>query len=167
MSELLLELFDELSAGLTKVENKHTVGSDSDDTIPEFEVVAGMDYKEKVEGNDQKGGESSKIASLNDRFRQSDPSTPNSDIQGEWIFSEDIAKLGATVEANIGRKVREFSDFADDRPLHDKGNFKHSKHTIKWQIRVYEDDSMQSETTTPEDPDKSYRVMLVVISDEH
>lgn len=168
MNDQLFELFDKLSDDLTKVENKHNVGDDSEDAIPEFEVVAGLDYKNKVKGNDQTGDESGKIAALNDRFRQNQ-SAEDGEINGKWIMGGDVIALPPPTKAAIKRKIAEFEDF-EDCPLHNRGDFLHiskdKTYPVIWQIKVFEDDLLKKEATEPSDPRRSYRVMLVDLSDD-
>lgn len=117
--------------------------------------------------SENSGNESGKIAALNDRFRQSYP-TPNEDIKGEWLFDEDITKLGSRVEANIGRKIAQIGDDGgfEGSPLRDRGSFDHSNRRVIWLIKTYADESMQADAADPADAGQSFRLMLVSLADE-
>ncbi|WP_420412412.1 hypothetical protein [Roseibium sp.] len=167
MKDVLYAVFDRLSEDLSKVENKHNVGEASADAIPEHEIVADLDYDEKVKRNDQTGDVSGKIASLNDRFHQNQ-TTADDEIKGRWILGDDIEELPGPTKAAIKKKVQAYSGF-EEFPLHDHGAFHYrSKDRILpviWKIGVYQDDSLTKEADHPEDPAQSYRLLLLDLSD--
>ena len=167
MKDVLYVVFDRLSEELSKVENKHNVGEASSDAIPEHEIVAGLDYDEKVKRNDQTGDVSGKIASLNDRFRQNRP-TADGEIKGRWILGDDIEELSGPTKAAIKKKVQAYSGF-EEFPLHDHGAFEYRSKdrglSVIWKIGIYDDETLTNEATHPEDPAQSYRVLLLDLSD--
>lgn len=158
-------LFDDLCASLDEIEARFSGGSayppDGETSEPNLRVV------ERDDENDQTEDKSGKIAALNDRFRQTQP-TEDDEIKGEWIMGDDITALAPPTKAAITKKIREFSDF-DDCPLHDSGAFIHKSKDkslpVLWMIRVFEDDSLSAEASHPDDPARSYRAMLVTLSD--
>jgi len=165
MNTLLYDLFEGLSDQLTAIENKHSIGNDDEEAIPEFEVVAGLDYKEKVEKSGQTGDLSGKIASLNDRFRKSDPNK-DCDIPGEWLWLEETKALPGPTKAALRRIIQGYGDEEfEDVPLHNFGTFEHDTKgktlTVEWQIKIYEDDTLVAEAANPDDSIKSYRVLAI------
>ena len=168
MDNTLFELFDKLSDDLTKVENKHNVGDDSDDAIPEFEIVAGLDYKDKVESKDQKIDLPDKIAARNDQFRQLDPNGAE-DINGEWHWADELSSLPLPTLHAIRKRIASYDQF-EGIPLHDMGKFEHKSKkgtfSIIWKIFAYSDQTTAVELKPEEDTDQSWRVMRVALSSE-
>lgn len=119
---------------------------------------------------DQNEDLSGKIADLNDQFRGCKPSA-SSEINGEWIYGDDIKALPPTTKAAIKKKIREFpADQFVGCPLHDRGRFVHESKTARyaviWMMKVYQDDSLLAEAEHPADPAQSYRTLAVALSDE-
>lgn len=168
MDNTLFELFDKLSDDLTKVENKYNVGDDSDDAIPEFEIVAGLDYKDKVESKDQKNDLPDSVAARNDRFRRLDPNGAE-DINGEWEWDDEISSLPLPTLHAIRKRIAEFDQF-DDIPLHDRGKFEYKSkkgtYSIIWKIFSYSDQTNAVELKPEDDTDQSWRVMRVALSSD-
>jgi len=124
------------------------------------------DNGETDQGEDLSG----KIADLNDQFRTCKPSA-SSEINGEWIYGDDINALPPTTRAAIKKKIREYPlDQFTDCPLHDRGRFIHEtkkdSFTVIWMIKVYQDDMMLAEAEHPDDPAQSYRTLAVTLSEQ-
>lgn len=168
MNNTYEQLFDDFCNSLTQIEAKYSPvrvgnsGVDAQEGRRPFSVVGTQSE------NDQTGDESGKIADLNDRFRQNQ-STEDDEIKGEWIMGDDITALPGPTKAAIKKKIGEHTDFLD-WPLRDRGVFTHTTKGkalhVAWMIKVYDDPSLKSESQTPGDPSRSYRVMLVTLSDE-
>ncbi|WP_298987440.1 DUF3768 domain-containing protein [uncultured Roseibium sp.] len=171
MTDIREKLFADLDASLGVVEIKYDPDHQTPNT-PDLEIVASNDPEEQAEelenGNENSGDESAKIAALNDRFRQTH-STEDDEIKGEWMIGDDINALPAPTKAAIKRKVAEFADF-EDCPLHDCGAFPHiSKnkvHSVIWQIGMFTDETKTALAEHPADPQRSYRVIVVTLSDD-
>lgn len=119
---------------------------------------------------DQKEDLSGKIADLNDQFRGC-KSSASSEINGEWIYGDDIKALPPTTKAAIKKKIREFpADQFVGCPLHDRGRFVHESKTARyaviWMMKVYQDDLLLAEAEHPADPAQSYRTLAVTLSEE-
>ena len=172
MQDPTRQLFDELSASLSAIEARFT-GGEEIPNLPDDHATnqrkSDLHVVEQVDDeNDQTGDESGQIAALNDRFRQTQ-TTDDDEIKGEWIMGDDIDALPVPTKAAIKRRIVEYTDF-DARPLHDRGAFDYeSKGTVYpviWMLKVYDDASKMTEAEHPGDPDRSYRVMLVTVSDQ-
>lgn len=173
MEDPTRQLFDELSASLSAIEARFTGSTDMmrlpddhsvDPDPPELRVVAAVEDDESDQTEDVSG----KIAALNDRFRQTH-ATQDDEIEGEWIMGDDIAALPVPTKDAIKRRIGKHSEF-EECPLRDRGAFDYeSKGTVYpviWQIRVYDDASKTTEAEHPDDPQRSYRAMLVTLSDQ-
>lgn len=168
-------LFETVSVRLNAVQLKYADADSEPGSDPETARLAVVANSEQVEISEddesgQTGDVSGKIADLNDRFRLSDPNS-NGDIPGEWVLDADVKALAPTVKGAIKRKIRETPpDGFADCPLHDHGRVEHQTKqdqlVIVWVIRTYADSSMLRLATHPEDPDQSYRVLAVTLSDE-
>lgn len=172
MEDVMKRLFDELDTSLSVIETRFLDGQDiphlPDIEIEEHDDPGLHDDENLGSGNDQTGDVSGKIAALNDRFRQNQP-TADSQIKGRWILGDDIEKLPGTTKAAIKKKVHEYSDF-EAFPLHDRGAFeyrsKDKSFPVIWMIKVYEDESLAIEVDHAQDLANSYRVLLLDLADE-
>lgn len=172
MEDVMKRLFDDLDTSLSAIEARFTDGLDTpvlpDDLIDEDGDAISTDEEKPESGNDQTEDVSGKIAALNDRFRQNQP-TADSDIKGRWILGDDIEELPGTTKAAIKKKVREYADF-EEFPLHDRGAFeyrsKDKSFPVIWMIKVYEDETLATEVDHAQNLANSYRVLLLDLADE-
>ena len=87
------------------------------------------------------------------------------------LYGDDVKALAPTVKAAIKKKIRnmEQDDFADS-PVRDRGRFVHETksytYTVIWLLKVFQDDMMLAEAEHPDDPENSYRLLAVSLSDE-
>ncbi|KPN62998.1 hypothetical protein AKJ29_02255 [Aliiroseovarius crassostreae] len=105
------------------------------------------------------------IRRLNDLLRKRQ-------IGGQIILTQGIAALDES--AAIMSRVREFDDFEpenDPYQEHDFGSFDYEdqgegeQHTIFWKIDYYDED-MNGLSEDPADPEKTNRVMTVMLAEE-
>lgn len=81
-----------------------------------------------------------------------------------------IAALGLEAQAEIFKRVREFSDFKPgDDPYgeHDFGSITASDEQVFWKIDYYEDEGMELGAENPADPAGSYRVLTIMLACEY
>jgi hypothetical protein len=113
------------------------------------------------------------IAAINDEFRRhaglalADTHT----ARGRYCMTAGVAALGRQAQAEILQRVRQFSDF-------DPGNDPHREHDfgaisascgqrIFWKIDYYADDAMEFGAEEPGDPDRSFRVLTIMLAAEY
>lgn len=169
MDEIKNRLFEDLCSGLSEVEVRFSENlphqADEDEHKPDLRIVPSELYEDE---SDQTGDESGQIAALNDRFRQTQ-AAQDGEIKGEWIMDDALNDLPPPTKAAIKKKIMAYDDF-EGCPLHDRGAFEHvsksKSYPIVWMIRVFEDQTLQTEAAAPEDASRSYRAMLVTLSDQ-
>jgi hypothetical protein len=105
----------------------------------------------------------SQIAELNDLCRAA------SGTAGQWVQTAAITALPAADQTAIRRKVREFKTFTLENNSHgerDFGHFEHDGLKILWKIDYY-DRSLEYESEDPADPEKTQRVLTIMLADEY
>ena len=103
------------------------------------------------------------IAKINDSFRQGDSKL------GQYVVTSGIASLSANEQAQIARKVIEYSDFNENNDPymeHDFGDFEHNSVKIFWKIDYYSLDMKQG-SEDPGDPAVTRRVLTIMLADEY
>lgn len=110
-----------------------------------------------------------RIAALNDEFRG--PRLPGtSRVPGRSFMTAGVAALDRDVQAEILKRVRNFSDFTfgnDPHQEHDFGSICVRDEQLFWKIDYFEDDSMQFGAEEPSDPSRSFRVLTVMLAAEY
>ena len=113
------------------------------------------------------------IRTLNDRFRQRLPVI--GDVPGEILFTQGIQTLCSTPQepfcylGDLFETIRTYREFGSDNDPygeHDFGNFAFQGETCYWKIDYYAPDR-QSGAEDPADPDKTLRVLTVMLSIEY
>ena len=103
-----------------------------------------------------------KIRELNDAFRTT--------MTGGQVFvTASVDALPSDVKAAVIRKVATFSDFtADNDPHgeHDFGSFTLTGRKFFWKIDYY-DAAMQFGSEDPADPNKTMRVLTIMLAEEY
>jgi len=103
-----------------------------------------------------------KIRELNDRFRQTFQG-------GSVMMTRGIQALGEQATADILNMVRTFDAFTPDNDPyieHDFGSFKHECQKVFFKIDYY-DQNGEFASLDPADPNKTKRVITVMLSDEY
>jgi hypothetical protein len=114
-----------------------------------------------------------RIAAINDDFRRqaglalSDARS----VPGRCCMTAGVAALGRQAQAEILQRVRQFSDFEpgnDPYGEHDFGAISAADgERILWKIDYYADDAMEFGAEDPADPDRSFRVLTIMLAAEY
>ena len=103
-----------------------------------------------------------KVAALNDAFRQS--------FQGGRVFlTASVVGLPADMQATALRRVATFNDFSEDNDPwgeHDFGAFEFAGQTFFWKLDYY-DPQMQQGSEDPADPEKTTRVLTLMLAEDY
>jgi hypothetical protein len=105
---------------------------------------------------------SRRIRVLNDNFRFTF-------IGGQVVMSAGVADLPMGVRAQVVVKVQNFADFNENNDPygeHDFGSFELAGETFFWKIDYYDRD-LTSGSEDPADPNKTTRVLTVMLADEY
>ena len=103
-----------------------------------------------------------KIRALNDRFR-------TTMTGGRVLMTAGVDTLPSDVKAMAIRRVATFSDFnADNDPHgeHDFGSFELAGRTIFFKLDYY-DAAMEFGSDDPADPNKTTRVLTIMLAEEY
>ena len=103
-----------------------------------------------------------KIAHLNDEFRRSFSG-------GKVMMTSGVDALPAMVKAAVLQKVATFEEFTegnDPHGEHDFGSFELLGRKFFWKIDCY-DRELRYGSEDPSDPEKTIRVLTVMLSDEY
>ncbi len=104
----------------------------------------------------------SKIAALNDAFRKSLAG-------GKVVLTHGINELGATAIGDLLLEVRSFQRFTeenDPHQEHDFGSIQYDGQKVFWKIDYY-DPSLTFHSEDPADPDKTARVLTIMLAEEY
>ena len=108
-----------------------------------------------------------RIALLNDACRQ----TLGAGLSpGKCVMTCGVAALSADTQLAIFRAVQSFTDFtADNDPYgeHDFGALSIDGHRLFWKIDTYADHRCELGGEHPDDPQRSYRVLTIMLADEY
>jgi hypothetical protein len=105
---------------------------------------------------------SNSIRVLNDNFR-------STFIGGQVFLSSGVSELPIDVKAKALLVVKAFDAFNEDNDPHgehDFGSFEISAETFFWKIDYYDHDSRYG-SEDPSDPDKTTRVLTVMLAEEY
>ncbi|MEQ8694293.1 MAG: DUF3768 domain-containing protein [Gammaproteobacteria bacterium] len=107
------------------------------------------------------------VAALNDRFRRAWPER-DPELAGFTHISPAVMELGDAVEAELRRSIAQAEDFDDvGCPLHDYGQIKHqSAGDVLWTIETFENADCKARAEYPEDPGRSYRILMIFLASE-
>ncbi|MGE3643290.1 MAG: DUF3768 domain-containing protein [Beijerinckiaceae bacterium] len=103
-----------------------------------------------------------RIQILNDAFR-------NNLTGGRIMFTAGIVAMGETMQRTILERIRTYDDFdADDDPYgeHDFGMVEIGGHDIMFKIDYFAPD-LEHGSADPSDPDKTCRVMTIMLASEY
>ena len=98
----------------------------------------------------------------NDKFR-------STGIGGKVLMTRGIAALPEQDQSDIVQKVRAFDAFTEDNDPHrehDFGAFTHKGRKVFWKIDYY-DPSMTYGSEDPADPEKTSRVLTIMLAEEY
>ena len=102
------------------------------------------------------------ITELNDQFRRTFQG-------GRVILTASIAALDPFEQAAIFAKVQGFESFTEDNDPygeHDFGAFTHDGQRLFWKIDYYAPD-MRHGSEDPANPEKTIRVLTIMLSEEY
>lgn len=105
---------------------------------------------------------SARIRELNDRFRQTF-------IGGAVVTTPGVLALGRHDVAAILKRVREFDEFTEENDPygeHDFLSFAYGEHTIFAKLDYY-DRAMEQGSEDPADPEKTTRVLTILLAEEY
>jgi hypothetical protein len=121
-----------------------------------------------LQGDERPGADSpasdrrDRITALNDAFRTSLSG-------GRVILTSGIASLSDDDRNSVLTKVQTFDDFSEDNNPwgeHDFGSIRHNGMKIFWKIDYY-DPSITFGSEDPADPDKTTRVLTIMLAEEY
>jgi hypothetical protein len=104
----------------------------------------------------------STIRELNDAFR-------TTFAGGRVLLTAGVDALPTDVQAMVLHTVATYSDFTPDndpRGEHDFGSFELARHRIFWKIDYY-DRECRFGSNDPSDPQKSTRVLTIMLAEEY
>ena len=113
------------------------------------------------------------IASLNDAFRKQLglPIFGKPPVPGGHYMTRGIMDLPPEAVIDICARVRSFDSFTEDNDPygeHDFGAFDHPQAgKVFWKIDYYAGSETKYGSEDPSDPDKSYRVLTVLLAEEY
>ncbi len=103
-----------------------------------------------------------RIRTLNDAFRKSF-------VGGQVLLTASVDALASDVKAMAIRKVATFDAFDRDNDPHrehDFGAFDFAGHKFFWKIDYY-DCQLESGSDDPADPDKTTRVLTIMLAEDY
>lgn len=107
------------------------------------------------------------IAALNDQLRALIPLAPKT--LGACTVTQGVLALSATTIAQVYTRVRTFSEFTEDNDPygeHDFGSFEIDDQKFFWKIDYY-DLNLEFASEDPSDPDKTIRVLTIMLAEEY
>jgi hypothetical protein len=102
------------------------------------------------------------IAALNDSFRRTLEG-------GRVLITASVSALPPVLVAEVLERVRTFSDFTSDNDPygeHDFGSFELAAHKFFWKIDYY-DKSMAYGSEDPADPERTTRVLTIMLAEDY
>jgi hypothetical protein len=103
------------------------------------------------------------IAELNDSFR-------GTFTGGRVLLTRAIAALPGDLQMRIVQQVRAFDKFTEDNDPHgehDMGFFEEFGHRCMWKIDYYDKADQDYGSDNPADPDKTLRVLTIMLSSDY
>lgn len=120
------------------------------------------------------GDQTQRVRKLNDSFRiriLDKGFSQSSQVPGTYVTTEGIRVLDARNQILIWRNVGQFSAFNADNDPHGEHDFGKitwpSVGDIFWKIDIYADASCTWGSEYPDEPERSYRVLTVLLADEY
>ena len=114
-----------------------------------------------------------RIAGMNDEFRRQ-AGLALSDMRrvpGRCFMTAGVAALGRQAQAEILDRVRQFSEFEPGNDTHREHDFgaitASGRERIFWKIDYYADDAMEFGAEDPTDPNRSFRVLRIMLAAEY
>ena len=115
------------------------------------------------------GEKAMRIAELNDQFRTALGICCG--IPGMVVMTRGIAEIDGAVKVRILQAVRSFSNFTQDNDPygeHDFGCVEVSgAGKTFWKIDYYADDQLEFGSDAPENPQRCFRVMTIMLAEEY
>ncbi|MDF1864393.1 MAG: DUF3768 domain-containing protein [Saprospiraceae bacterium] len=104
------------------------------------------------------------IAKLNDELR-----TTFNPSAGKVVLSQGVYCLPAQDKVKIFELVQNFNDFSENNDPygeHDIGSVDHNGNKVFWKIDYY-DTNLEYHSEDPADPNKTNRVMTIILANEY
>jgi len=116
-----------------------------------------------MEHSQNQSQQTERIRALNDQYRQALPIVPGLAITSgiQAAFDDDLT---AVFDA-----VRDFSDFCEDNDPygeHDFGEIQMGSHAIYWKFDYYDTD-LAYRSPDPSDPERTRRVLTIMLREEY
>ena len=115
------------------------------------------------------GENAKRIAELNDQLRTALGLLTG--VPGMMVMTRGIAALPDLAKIEVLKQVRDFSAFTEDNEPHGEHDFGAFDHTVAgkvfWKIDYYADKTCQWGSEAPEDPERSYRVLTIMLASEY
>ena len=184
MTEITLEpIFEQLETDFATIEAKYGTAESAapelkvivnpdplaENDMPPPELTAVEDEQTGIETETDERSLTEQIADLNDRFRQSWPES-DSDVPGFTHISPGLVALGEVVEAEVRSAVAAYDGFTsetDPNGFHDYGEFDHEQAgRVMWKFETFTDEACEKPAEHPEDPTRSYRVLMIFLASE-
>jgi hypothetical protein len=115
-----------------------------------------------------------KIAEQNDRFRRDFyvPSFGPLPVSGHVAFTSGISALPPETQISIWAEVAKFNSFSEDNNPHGERDFgaftmQEVPEKIFWKIDYYADKSCTTGSEDPADPERTFRVLTIMLSSEY
>ncbi len=104
------------------------------------------------------------IQELNDKFRQHDH------FGGRVVLTSGVASLEGEAISDIYTLVKDFKTFPESNDPygeHDFGSFDYKDSKFFWKIDYYDKNNMEQGSEDPSDPEKTCRVLTVMLASEY
>jgi len=112
-----------------------------------------------------------KIAALNDQCRRELATFGQGAIPGRCVVTSGIAEQGPAFQLDITTRVIAYDDFSEDSDPYGEHEFGVIDHPtagkVFWKIDYYADSSCQWGSEYPEDPQRSFRVLTIMLAHEY
>ncbi len=105
------------------------------------------------------------IRRLNDRFRMQMDHT-----LGRWVITSGVNAEGPLFVQRACRAVQQFAEFNEaNNPHgeHDFGKIELDNLPLFWKIDVFRDSKLDAGSEDPSDPQRSYRILTVLLASEY
>ncbi len=118
------------------------------------------------------GGDTTRIAELNDRFRAAfgSPSISGG-VPGSIVITSGVGDLEPIIQAKVFASIAVFDAFTEDNDPYGEHDFGavdiDGAGKIFWKIDYYADDQLIYGSEAPDDLEKSYRVMTIMLANDY
>lgn len=110
-----------------------------------------------------------RIREQNDQFRQQITIPKKRNVRGKYFITSGMSNFEPEEQMIIAAMVRDYDDFTEDNDPygeHDFGSFHYRNQKIFWKIDYYTPD-MQHGSEDPANPEKTIRVLTIMLAEEY